>query len=217
MRRLVIGTAVALASGFALAQGGADVGLVNLVSGDVTYAPLNGSAGRVQAFMRVRDGDRITLPAQAQVRVVFFDGARQERWVGPASFRAAKGGSQPISGKPAETANLPAGVPQRIARVPELMQNAKLGGIQVRGGLTRAQQASLNQQETLREARSAYQKMRGELPADDITPELYLYSALYDFLLYDEMKTVVEEMLRRQPGNEDVKNLEAWVNSRLRR
>jgi hypothetical protein len=206
-----------LASAFANAQGGADVGLVNLVAGDVSYAPLTGSPGKVQAFMRVRDGDRFTLSAQAQVRVVFFDGGRQERWQGPASFRAAKGGSEAISGKPTEVATLPSGVPQRIARVPELMQNAKLGGIQVRGGLTRAQQASLNQQETLRDARATYKKLRAEMPADDITPELYLYSALYDFLLYDEMKTVVDEMLRRQPASEDVKNLAAWVASRARK
>ena len=217
MRKLLIGAAMTLASAFANAQGGADVGLVNLVAGDVSYAPLTGSPGKVQAFMRVRDGDRFTLSAQAQVRVVFFDGGRQERWQGPASFRAAKGGSEAISGKPTEVATLPSGVPQRIARVPELMQNAKLGGIQVRGGLTRAQQASLNQQETLRDARATYKKLRAEMPADDITPELYLYSALYDFLLYDEMKTVVDEMLRRQPASEDVKNLAAWVASRARK
>ena len=217
MRRLILGTAMALASGFAAAQGGADVGLVNLVSGEVSYAPLTGSPSKVQAYMRVRDGDRFTIPPQAQLRVVFFDGGRQERWQGPASFRAAKGGSEAISGKPTEVAILPSGVPQRIARVPELMQNAKLGGIQVRGGLTRTQQASLDQQETLREARATYKKLRAETPAEDITPELYLYSVLYDFLLYDEMKTVVDDMLRRQPGNEDVKNLAAWVASRARK
>ncbi len=200
-------------SGAALAQG-ADVGLVNLVSGEVTFVPLAGAPGKVQAFMRVRDGDRINVGTGAQVRVVFFEGARQERWQGPASFRAGKGAGEPISGQPAEVAKLPAGVPQRIARVPELMQNAKLGGIQVRGGVTRQQQASLDQQEVLREARATYSQMRTEMPGDDITPELFLYAALHDYLLYDEMRTVVAEMLRRQPNNEDVKALDAWVRSR---
>ncbi|MBI2753720.1 MAG: hypothetical protein HYX46_09450 [Betaproteobacteria bacterium] len=44
-------------SGTALAQG-ADVGLVNMVSGDVSFAPLSGAPGKVRAFMKVRDGDR---------------------------------------------------------------------------------------------------------------------------------------------------------------
>ncbi len=200
-------------SGAVLAQG-ADVGLVNLVSGDVTYVPSVGAPAKVQAFMKVRDGDRFNINAGAQLRVVFFESARQERWAGPASFRAGKVGSAPITGKPAEVSTLPAGVQQRIARVPELIQFARLGGIQVRGGLTRQQQASIEQQETIRAARETYAQMQKEMPADDITPELYFYAALYEFLMYDEMKTVVADMRRKQPGNEDVKTLESWIAAR---
>jgi len=200
-------------SGTALAQG-ADVGLVNMVSGDVSFAPLSGARGKVRAFMKVRDGDRINVPAGGQVRVVFFAGARQERWAGPASFKAGKMGAEPISGRPAEVANLPATAPQRLERVPELMQHAKLGGIQVRGGITQAQRASLEQQAAVSEARVTYDRLRREMPADDITPELFLYAALYEYLLYDDMKTVADEMLRKQPNDDDVKALAAWVRSR---
>ncbi len=203
-------------SGAVLAQG-ADVGLVNLVSGDVTYVPSIGAPAKVQAFMKVRDGDRFNVNAGAQLRVVFFDSARQERWGGPASFRAAKAGSTPIAGKPAEVTTLPAGVQQRIARVPELIQYARLGGIQVRGGITPQQKASLEQQETIRAARETYAQMQKEMPADDITPELYLYAALYEFLMYDEMKTVVADMRRKQPENEDIKAFETWIVTRASR
>lgn len=216
MRKLIIGILLFASSAGAHAQG-ADVGLVNLVTGDVMFSPLSGSPGKVQAFMRLRDGDRVVVPAGGQVRVIFFEGARQERWTGPSSFRAAKSQSEPITGQPTDVQKLPASVPMRISRVPELMQNAKLGGIQVRGGLTRQQEASLEQQASLREAKAIYESMRTEMPADDITPELYYYSALYDFLLYDEMKVVVDEMVRKQPGNEDVRSLAAWVDSRLKR
>jgi hypothetical protein len=116
----------------AAAMAQSDVGMVNLVSGDVGYTPQGGPASKVKAFMKVREGDRIDVPAGAQVRVVYFEGARQERWQGPSSFQAARLQGRAISGSAAEVANLPASVPQRIARVPELMQNAKLGGIQVR-------------------------------------------------------------------------------------
>lgn len=214
--RSTLFTVLIAVSSAALAQG-ADVGLVNLVSGDVSYVSSSGPPAKVQAFMKVRDGDRFNLVAGAQVRVVFFESARQERWVGPASFRAIKGASEPIAGKPSEVSNLPAGVQQRIARVPELMQYARLGGIQVRGSFTRQQKASIEQQETIRAARETYAQMRQDMPADDITPELYLYAALYEFVIYDEMKTVVDEMLRKQPGNEDVKVLSAWLQTRTAR
>ena len=51
--------------------------------------------------------------------------------------------------------------------------------------------------------------------AEDITPELYFYSVLQDHLLYDEMKTVTDEMLKRQPANAEAKELAAYVQSRI--
>ena len=44
--------------GAALGQG-ADVALVNLVSGDVSYVPQAGTPGKVQPFMKLREGDSI--------------------------------------------------------------------------------------------------------------------------------------------------------------
>lgn len=207
------------ANGLACAQA-PDVGLVNMVSGEVTFSSPSGAPGKVQAFMKVRDGDRIDLASGGQVRVVFFDDARQERWAGPASFRAGKKGAEPLSGKAAEIAKLPIGVPQKIARVPELMAYAKsqpLGGIQVRGGITPEQKASLEQQAAVAEARATYEKLRASAAADDITPELYFYSALHEYLLFDEMRPVAEAMLRKQPDNEDLKALVAWVRTRASR
>ena len=216
MRSLAVAVTMLVAGSAVYAQG-ADVGLVNMVAGGARFVPLAGSAAEVKPFMKIRDGDRFNLPAGARLGLVYFDSARQERWIGPASFRAGKGASEEISGKPAEVATLPSAAKQRIARVPELLQHAKLGGIQVRGGLSRQQRAGLDQQATLREARETYESMRKGAAADDITPELVLYAALYDFLLFDEMKTVVDEMLRKQPDNDEVRQLRAWIESRSTR
>ncbi len=201
---------VALAAVAAAAYAQSDVGLVNLVAGDVSFAPASGPAGKAKAFMKVREGDRFELPAGSQVRIVYFDGQRQERWQGPASFRAGRAQGSPLSGKPAEVVTLPGGVSARIARVPELMQNAKLGGIQVRS----AQAARPASQDALSEARATYEKLRAQLPADDITPELFLFSALNDYQLYEEMVPVVDEMRRKQPDSEEVKSLATWLGNR---
>src|SRR5258708_1831864 len=198
MRILLV---LALAAVQAAAYAQSDVGLVNLVSGDVSYTPQSGPAGKAKAFMKVREGDRFDVPADGQVRVVYFEGARQERWQGPSSFRATRMHGTPLSGTAAEVANLPASVPQRISRVPELMQNAKLGGIQVRG----AQPPRRAQDGALQEARATYERLRKDLPADDITPELFLYSTLNEYQLYEDMAPLVDEMLRKQPNSDDVK------------
>jgi hypothetical protein len=207
--------AVLVPAAAARAQG-ADVGLVNQLAGEVGYAPAIGATGKVQAFMKVREGDRFTLPAGAQLRIVYFDTARQERWVGPASLRAAKGTSEALSGKPAEVTTLPGSAAPRIARVPDLMQNARLGGIQVRG-TRKAPPLNADDQSNVAAARVTYEQMRKDFPSDDITPELFLASALHEYMLYDQMKPVVDEMKRKQPDSEDVKTLSAWIATRAGR
>lgn len=189
-----------------------DVGLVNLVAGEVRFAPVNGASAPVEPFMRVREGDRFNLPAGAQLRVVFFESARLERWFGPSSFRAARAQAEAILGSPAEVAQLPAGAPQRIARIPELMQNAKLGGVRVRGAAPAAPAAK--PAGTLAEARATYEQMKQALPPDDIAPELYYYAALEEHARYDEMRAVVAEMQRKQPQSVEVRSLADWVSKR---
>lgn len=205
--------AVTLAAG---AQS-SDVGLVNQLSGEVAYAAQGGTQANAQAYMKVRQGDRFTLPAGAQLRLVYFNGSRQETWKGPASFKAGTQQSDALSGQAAEVAQLPSDVAQKIAQVPNLIQIAKLGrsgGIAVRGGgkpgrLTSEQQAEVSQ------AKATYAQMREKASVEDITPELYFYSVLQDHLLYDQMKTVTEEMLKRQPNNPDAQELAAYVKSRI--
>jgi hypothetical protein len=191
-----------------------DVGLVNRVSGDARFVPVNGASAPVKPFMRVLEGDRFNLAAGAQLRVVFFEGSRQERWSGPASFRAARAEGEPISGAAAEVTQLPAGAPQRIARMPELMQNAKLGGLRVRGSADGAEPAG-KPAGTVAEARATYEEMKRALPPDDITPELYYYAALQEHGAYAQMQTVVEAMQRKAPANEDVKALADWVGKNI--
>lgn len=199
---------------------GSDVAVVSQLAGDVTYssaAPFSSSSrssGKITPYMRVREGDRVNVPAGAQLRLVFFGTGRQERWVGPGSFRAAKGSAQPLSGTPAEVVVLPASAPMRIARVPELLQNAKLGGIQVRSPPTTSGASGPQRDAAVREARAAYEQMRNVSPASDITPELFLYAALSEHSLYDDMRPVVQEMLRKQPENDDAKSLAAWLKTR---
>jgi hypothetical protein len=193
------------------------VGLVSQLSGEVSYASQGSTQSKAQAFMKVRQGDRFTLPAGAQLRLVYFSGSRQELWKGPSSFKAGTQQSEAVSGQAAEAAQLPSGVAQKIAQVPNLIQIAKLGrsgGIAVRGG-GKPGRLSSEQQAEVSQAKATYAQMRRKSSAEDITPEFYFYSVLQDHLLYDEMKTVTDEMLKRQPGNPEAKELAAYVKSRI--
>ena len=209
-----IASLVFLVTASATALAREDVGVVSLVSGQVTYAAAGGSPAKVSPFMRVREGDRFDLASDGQLRVVYVHGGRQERWQGPATYVAGTHEGKARAGKPAEVTQLPATVPTRIARVPQLMQNARLGGVGLRA---MRPDRTANDEAVLQDARATYQTLRRELPADDLTPELYLYSTLEEYRLYDEMGPVVAEMLRKQPQNEEVKALAAFVKARAAR
>ena len=193
-----------------------DVGLVNQLNGDVTYAS-GGNPAKAKAYMKVRQGDRFTVPNGAGVRIVYFQGGRQETYTGPATFIAGTQASNQQSGSPAQIATLPAGVPQKIAQTPELIQIAKLGrsgGVAVRGA-QREQRLTAAQQAEVRQARQTYDQMRKSAAANDIVPEQYLYAVLQDHVLYEDMKSVVAEMQKRQPSNPDVQVMAEYVKVKL--
>src|SRR5262245_27935190 len=81
---------------FAHAQG--DVALVEFIAGEATYASGGASPARVTPFMKVRESDRFTLGRGAQVRLLYFQSAKQEYFVGPASFTTGRDASKVQSG-----------------------------------------------------------------------------------------------------------------------
>jgi hypothetical protein len=192
-----------------------DVGLINHLAGDVVYTSGNNTA-TAKAFMKVRDGDRIKLAAGAQVTVVYFEGGRQESYTGPAMFTAGPRESTVQHGAQPQVSTLPSGVPQTISQAPELIHIAKLGrsGRVALRAAARDRRLTPQQQAEIRQARQTYEELRQSAPADDITPELYLYSVLQDHLLYHDMKIVVSEMARRQPANPDVAVMVDYVKVR---
>src|SRR3989442_15627961 len=213
MKKLVgsLGFAAMLAAASALAN---DVGLINHLSGDVSYTS-GSSTDKAKPFMKLREGDRVNVAPGAQLRVVYFQGGRQESYAGPASFTAGTQQSTVQSGAQPQVSTLPSGVPQKISQTPELIQIAKLGrsgGVAVRnvpGAVP--ERLTPQQQAEVRQARQTYDQLRQTAAADDITPELYLYSVLQDHLLYNDMKMVVSEMQRRQPSNPDVAVMVEYV------
>ncbi len=189
-----------------------EVGVVNHLAGLVTVSNGHNTA-RAQAYMNIRVGDMFDVPAGVVVKVAYFQGGRQESFAGPVSFTVGSQQSQVLRGTAPQVSQLPAGVPQKISQTPELVQIAKFGAAAHPPGPAGSREVRLTpqQQAEARQAREVYARLRADTPGDDITPELYLYSVLQDLLLYGEMKTLVAEMARRQPGNRDVAALAEYV------
>jgi len=209
--RLVVAFLGSMVSALAFAQAGGDVGLVNSLQGDVSYQGKEGPARKAQAYMRLRHGDKVTLAAGAAIRISYTTASRQESWSGPATFVATSAGGELLKGAKPQIVNLPAAVPQKLARVSELMNTSRVGGLVVRS--VKAQSAS--SKEEVAEAVAAYETMRASAAPSDVTPELFLYSVFQEHGMVDDLKIVAKEMMTRQPNNAEIQQLaQAALNAR---
>lgn len=192
------------AAGLALAKEvAADVGLVNALTGDVSYQSENGSSQKAQPYMRLRHGDKVTLASGASIRISYTTVSQQESWTGPSSFVATSSGGELLKGNKPEVKKLPAAVPQKLARVSELMNTSRVGGLVVRS----AKATKSASKEEIAEAMAAYELMRAEAAPSDVTPELFLYSVFEENGLEDDLKIVARDMLSRQPNSPDIQKL----------
>ena len=204
-----------------------DVGLVTKLTGEVTYwnEGYQKTPASAEGFMKVRKGDHFKVPAGGLMQLVYFQSSQQETWKGPAAFVVGDGRSQPegeAKSQP-EVIVLPPGAQQGIQRIPVLLRRAGLsrsGAMQVRGvprpePRTSSAPPALTQEEQaeIAVARETYQGMRKKAPADDVTAEMYFLGVLNDYEQYEEMEKVLKEALKKQPGNDLLKDLEKWVSA----
>lgn len=193
-----------LSAGAALAQeAAADVALVNSLQGDVSYQGKEGQARKAQAYMRLRHGDKVSLASGANLRISYTTASLQESWTGPSSFVATSAGGELLKGNKPEVVKLPAAVPQKLARISELMNTSRVGGLVVRSAKAQTQASK----DELAEAVAAYETMRSTAAPSDVTPELFLYSVFQEHGMVDDLKKVARDMLARQPNNPDIQQL----------
>jgi hypothetical protein len=204
-----------------------DVGLITKLTGEATYwnKDENKKPTRVQAFMKVRRGDHLKLPAAASLTLLYFASGRQETWKGPATLMAgdtesAAVGDQKTPPQP-EVKILPAKATKQMAGAPLPVSPSsisKSGVIQTMGpkcepAAKTAAPLSENAQRKIKEAEKVYQDLKKSAAADDITPELYFFSVLAEHKQFPEMAKMVDTMLQKRPGDAALKDLKAWVRS----
>jgi hypothetical protein len=211
MLKLIVAFLAAFVSGTSLAQDAGDVGLVNSLQGDVSYQGKEGPARKAQPYMRLRHGDKVTLAAGGAIKISYTTANRQESWTGPSSFVATSSGGELLKGSKPEIVQLPSAVPQKLARVSELMNTSRVGGLVVRS--VKAQSAS--SKEEVAEAVAAYESMRAKAAPSDVTHDIFLYSVFQETGMVDDLKIVAKEMMSRQPDNPEIRQLaQAALNAR---
>lgn len=175
-----------------------DSGMVTMVQGNVFLSNLQEKSKPAIAFMKVRSGDKLQLPKDARLQILYFDGGRQESWHGESQIEIGMLESKADkNAAPPEIKQLPSAVLQRLTNAPLMLSN-----IRNRTGMVMVR--ALAPEEKVQELDQSYAAMRRQAEAGDVTPELYLLSGLYEMKRYREMKGVLEEIQRRQPDNPEI-------------
>jgi hypothetical protein len=168
-----------------------EVALVTSVQGAV--ARLAGVVPvAIEAFVKLKDGDRLSLEKGSRLQVVYFENGRQETWSGPGRLELT-----PLEGKasglpPPEVKSLPLVMSRQLARTPALDS-------QGRGGVTRLR--SVPGPDAMAKLDNTYQDLKSRAGPDDLGPEMYLLSGLFDMRELDRVERVLGDLQQERPKN----------------
>lgn len=205
-----------------MAYAASEVGMITQVSGKVTYqSASDNKPADVRNFMKVYEGDIFSLEADSFVQVVYLRSGRKETWKGPGNFKAGdqQGKSQIPSDQP-KVSTMDTEKARQIVLLSDNLDPSRLqrtGSAALRGEkekkLSQASRLLTEpEKKIITTAQKNYQDLLKDADAKDITPELYLFSALADYDQFAEMKPLIAEMRKKQPDNKDIDRLEEWMN-----
>lgn len=169
----------------------AEVALVTAVQGRVTRLG-DAVPAPVEAFVKLKEGDRLSLEKDTRLQVVYFENGRQETWSGPGrldlSTREGKASGLP----PAQVKMLPLVMARQLARTPALDS-------QGRGGVTRLR--AVRSPDDVAKLEETYQDLRVRAGRDELGPEMYLLSGLYEMRELERVEKVLGDLQHDWPNN----------------
>ena len=169
----------------------AEVALVMSVQGGVNRL---GEAAPVpvEAFVKLKEGDLVSLEKGGRLQLVYFANGRQETWAGPGRLElSAQEGK--ASGLPAAQVKLlPLVLARQLAGTPALDS-------QGRGGVTRLR--ALGNPDAIARLEDSYQDLRTRAGRDELGPEAYLLSGLYEMRELDRVEKVLADLQQDWPNH----------------
>lgn len=169
----------------------ADVALVMSVQGKVMRSPEFAPAA-VEIFAKLADGERLILDKDARLQLVYFENGRLETWAGPGRLEIG-GREARASGQAAlETKSLPLVMARQLAHTPAVDSQGR-----VRAPRLRAVQA----QDALLKLEDTYHELRSRAAPDDLGPEMYLLSGLYEMRELERVERVLGDLQQDRRKN----------------
>ena len=184
----------------------AEVALVMSVQGKVTRLA-EAAPVPVEGFVKLNEGDKLILDKDSRLQLLYFDNGRLETWSGTCrlemTLREGKASGLPA----AEVKSVPMVMARQIARTPALDG-------QNRGGVTRLR--SVPSQDAMARLEDTYQDLRNRAARDDLGPEMYLLSGLFEIRELERVERVLGDLQQDRPKNPEVALLVALYKKAIK-
>ena len=193
-----------------------DVAIAVEVIGEVVYQNATDQQEfvRVQVFMKLRQGDLVTVPEETQIQLLFFEEGRQETWQGPVILELLKEESFPRETDndlfPTRVEELPDQIAATLSQPEVLFSESEFKANQISrvgGALTRGDQEI----PALSAAREKYSELKQREGEAGVTPELYLLHVLALYKQYTEMEQMMTSLLQQYPENQMLRQWMEWL------
>ncbi len=176
----------------------ADTVLITSLSGAITLEGTDGKA-RLDSFMRLKSGDRITLDKAASLSLLFIESGRQENWQGTGSVSIGNSAGQIAAGKPiVQVKQIPADIARQMNRMPSNTQDGRVGMLRMR---------SVPSHDAVARLERRYSELREAGAPGDLTADLFLLAGLFDLRQYERVRSELDRLSRDFPRNANVAEL----------
>jgi hypothetical protein len=183
--------ALFLGTGLAQAEPGADVAMVTFLRGGAHQVTVQGPQA-MRPFAKLKQGDVLALERDAWLQIVYFAGGRHETWSGGGHLEVRETESL-ADGLPQPTVKkLPSVIVQQIARTPILDGQGRAGVARMR---------AIAPPSTIAQMEKTYKRLRMDADRDDLNPELYLLSGLFEMRELERVEQVLGDLQRNRRGN----------------
>lgn len=182
---------IAVIASASMAHAAGDVALVTALNGKTDRAAITGPVP-VEPFVKLKEGDVLTLGKGAFLRLVYFEGGRQEDWKGPGRIEAGSAESRAAGAQQTEVKTLPAVVVRQMAKTPALDS-------QGRAGVTRLR--AIGSPNSLDKLEAEYDRLRMESGGKDLNAEIYMLSGLFELRELERVEYMINDLQLRQKGN----------------
>ncbi len=197
-RTLVLLLSLSLPHGLALAE-------TVLVTGLAGRVNLADPAGPLHPFTRLKAGQRLALETDARLQIVYLGSGRHESWNGPGRLDIGEGDSRSGDLAAPRIRQLQPTVLAQLAKTP-----------QAEGGPPPRRQRSLPAADAVGRIEATYRQMRIEAAADDLDPELYLLSGMFELRQLERVEEIVADIMQKRPGDPQAKLLASLYRKSLK-